>query len=174
MAIRRRPAYNRQMYNGHAYVYGNTVLKPEAVPARQEEVIPKKPKRVSKQVRQNRKNAMNMNAAYVVFLAVAAVIALVLCVRYLQLQSELTNRSKNITALQKELAEKKEMNNTRLNSALDSVNLEDIRKEAVEKMGMTHAKAEQVIPYKDPQGNYVKQYKNIPKSGVSAQSDKVK
>lgn len=107
MATNRRPAYNRQMYNGQAYVYGNTVLKPKVVPGRHEEKIPKESKQVSKQVRKNRKNAMNMNAAYVVFLTVAAVIALVLCVHYLQLQSELANRSKNITALQKELAEKK-------------------------------------------------------------------
>lgn len=171
MTTKRRPAYNRQMYNGQAYVYGNTVRKPEVVPRRYEEPIQKESKRVSKQVRENRRNAMHMNAAYVVFLTVAAVIALVVCVNYLQLQSELTRNSKNITSLQKELAEKKEINNTRLNNAEDSVNLEEVRKKAVESMGMTHARPEQIVTYKNSAGNYVKQYKNIPKNGVSAQSD---
>lgn len=175
MATKRRPAYNRQMYNGQAYVYGNTVRKPEVEPRRREELIRKEaPKRVSRQVRENRKNAMHMNAAYVVFLTVAAVIALVVCVNYLQLQSELSRNSKNITSLQKELAEKKEVNNTKLNNAMGSVNLEEVRKQAVESMGMTHARPEQIITYKNTAGNYVKQYKNIPKNGVSAQSDNVK
>lgn len=134
----------------------------------------KAPQRVSRQVRENRKQAMHMNAAYVVFLAIAAVIALVVCVNYLQLQSELSRNSKNITSLQKELAEKKEMNNTKLNNAMDSVNLEEVRKKAEGNMKMTHARPEQIITYKNPSGNYVKKFKNIPKNGVSAQSEQAK
>ena len=103
----RRPSYNRKMYSGQTYVYGNTVRKPEVSPRRQETFVPEKPKKVSRQVRQNRREAMHMNAAYVVFLAAAAVIALFVCVNYLQLRSELTRHSNNITVLQRELADKK-------------------------------------------------------------------
>lgn len=171
METMRRPAYNRQMYNGQTYVYGNTVRKPEVLPKKHEEPLQKQPKRISKQVRKNRKKAMHMNASYVVFLAVAAVITLVVCVNYLRLQSELVNNSKHITSLQRELAEKKEVNNTRMNHAMDSVNLEDVRKRAVESLGMTHAQAGQIITYRNPSENYVKQYKNIPENGVSEQAD---
>ena len=170
----RRPSYNRKMYSGQTYVYGNTVRKPEASPRRQETFVPDKPKKVSRQVRQNRREAMHMNAAYVVFLAAAAVIALFVCVNYLQLRSELTRHSNNITVLQRELADKKEANTTRLNNAMDSVNLKDVREKAVKEFGMKYAKADQVVTYKSASGNYVKQYKDIPRSGISVESDKVK
>ena len=174
MATKRRPAYNRQMQGGQPYIYGNTVRKPETFPEKREEYLPKKPKQVSRQVQKNRRNAMHMNAGYVVFLAVAAVITLLVCVNYLKLQSELTSRSRNITALQRELADKKEINNTRLNNATDSVNLEDVRTYATETLGMTHALPEQIVTYEDSAANYVKQYKDIPKSGVSAESGSTK
>ena len=170
----RRPTYNRKVYSGQTYVYGNTVRKPERVPARRETIIPEKPKKVSRQVRQNRRQAMHMNASYVVFLTVAAVIALVVCVNYLQLRSDLIQRSKQITTLQRELADTKETNNTRLNNAMDSVNLEEVRKKAIEEFGMEYAKADQVVTYKSASGNSVKQYKDIPKSGISSESDTVK
>ena len=54
-----------------------------------------------------------MNASYVVFLTIAATIVLLLCVNYVRLQSELTQRSKRVTALQEELADLKEENTTK-------------------------------------------------------------
>ena len=36
----RRPTYNRKVYSGQTYVYGNTVRKPERVPARRETLVP--------------------------------------------------------------------------------------------------------------------------------------
>ena len=91
-----------------------------------------------------------MNAAYVVFLAIAATIVLLLCVNYVRLQSEVTKHSKNVTALQEELADLKEENTTKYNAVVDSVE------------------------YDNPASDYVKQYENIPENGVLAQSDKNK
>ena len=72
------------------YVYGNTVTKPTYEPDR-ENVRPQRPKRrASSQVRRNRKQAMHMNPAYVIFLTVAAIAALVICINYIQLQSTIT------------------------------------------------------------------------------------
>ena len=51
-----------------------------------------------------------MNKGYVLFLSIAAIAALFICVRYLQIQSEITNRSEAIAALQSELTELKEEN----------------------------------------------------------------
>lgn len=118
---------------------------------------------MSRQIRQNRKNALHMNKGYVVFLSIAVVIAFVVCLQYLQLRSELTNRSRNITSLQRELAEKREVNTTRFNNAVDSVNLEEVRKKATEELGMVHAEEGQIITYDNPTDSDVKQYKDIPK-----------
>ena len=83
----------------------------------------KQPKEVSQRVRTNRTKALHMNRGYVAFLAVAAFVALFACMQYLQLQSEITNRSKNITSLQQELVDAKEANTTKYNAVMNSMNL---------------------------------------------------
>lgn len=152
------------------YVYGNAVPKPSYEPERRK----KSPARVSRQVRKNRRKALRMSSGYVVFLALAAMLALAVCVGYVRLQARITDSSKNITAMQEELAQLKEENNTRYNSVMDSVNLEDIEKTATEKLGMVYATSSQVVEYESPSADYVKQYESIPEDGVLAKSDKSK
>lgn len=152
-----------------AYVHGNVVRKEAPVvqaPARQQ-------KEVSQRVRTNRSKAMHMSKGYVAFLAVAAVIALFACMQYLQLQSEITSRSKNITALQQDLADAKEANTTRYNAIMNSMNLEEIRDIAMNEFGMVYANADQIIKYQRPDGSSVTQFSGIPDSGIIASSDSV-
>ena len=162
------------------YVYGNVVTKPSYEPQRRTSA-PKRKKNVSRRVSQNRKKALAMNRAYVTFLAVAAIFALILCVNYVQMQSRITSHSKEVSSLQKELADLKEQNNTKYNSVMDSVNLDEINASidydaiydtAVNELGMVYATSDQVIEYESPSGDYVKQYEGIPEDGVLAQSDK--
>ena len=155
-----------------AYVYGNTIRK-ETLSKTKEHISPDKPRQTSRQVRKNRNKALHMSAGYVVFLAIAAIAALIVCTGYLKLQSEITSRSRNIASLQEELADLKEDNTTRYNAVLNSVNLEEIREKAINELGMVYASPEQIIKYKSPTSNTVKQYEDIPKSGVLAGSDKV-
>ena len=147
------------------YVYGNVVTKPSYEPQRRTSA-PKRKKNVSRRVSQNRKKALAMNRAYVTFLAVAAIFALILCVNYVQMQSRITSHSKEVSSLLKE------QNNTKYNSVMDSVNLDEIREKAMNELGMVYATSDQVIEYDSPSGDYVKQYEGIPEDGVLAQSDK--
>lgn len=176
MAARRnvnvQAAGNRAGRN--TYIYGNTVRQAEVMPRRRDwEEEPRRQKKTSHQVRKNRKQALHMNPAYVAFLTVAAVAVLVVCVWYLQVRAELTSRSRNITALQQELAHEKEENTTRYNAIIDSVNLEDVREKAMNELGMVYANQEQIVAYQNPVNDYVKQYQGIPESGILAQSDKI-
>ena len=98
-----RQAYSYNRTTRQAYVYGNVAAQPEYEPRRRKEE-PKRRKKVSHQVRKNRKKALHMSQGYVIFLAVAAICALLICVNYVNLQSKITKRSKNITAMQEELA----------------------------------------------------------------------
>ena len=158
---------------GQAYMYGKVVAKPEYEPKKNRSSV-KRRKKVSRQVQKNRNRALHMNAAYVVFLTIAATIVLLLCVNYVRLQSELTKHSKNVTALQEELADLKEENTTKYNAVVDSVNLDEIREKAINQLGMTYATPDQIVEYDNPASDYVKQYENIPENGVLAQSDKNK
>lgn len=152
-------------------MYGNVVTKPVYEPAQPGEGTYRK-KKASRQVRKNRRKALRMNPAYVMFLTFAALFALIICVNYVKLQSSITSRSENITALQEELAAVREENNTRYNFVMDAVNLDEIGKKAQKELGMVYASEDQVIEYTRPSADYVKQYENIPEDGVLAQSDK--
>lgn len=155
-----------------AYVYGNTAPKPSYESERRQKRSPSEPKkRTSTRVRQNRRKARLMNRTYMVFLTCAAVIALIVCVNYIKLQSSITSRTENITKLQEELAQLKETNNTKYNSIMDSVNLEDISKKAQEDLGMVPASSDEIITYDSPATDYVEQKEEVPDSGVLAQSD---
>ena len=166
---RARSRYNYRADNRQAYVYGNVAAKPAFEPKRQYEE-PYREKRTSRQVRKNRKKALHMSAGYVMFLTMAAVIALIVCINYVQLQARITSSSKNITAMQEELASLREENTTRYNAVMDTVNLDEVRKKADE-MGMVYATAELIMGYESPSSDSVKQYESIPENGVLAQSD---
>ena len=144
------------------YIYGNTVRQAEVMPQRQEEPRKEhKKKKLDRQILKNRRKAMRMNPAYVMFLSIAAVAALVVCVWYLQVRAELTSRTEHITELQQELADAKEENTTRYNVVMDR---------AINDLGMGYATSDQIIEYQNPVNDYVKQYESIPKSGVLGQT----
>ena len=166
---RARSRYSYNTNSRQAYVYGNVVTKPAFEPKRQYEE-PQREKRTSRQVRRNRKKALHMSPGYVMFLTAAAVVALIVCINYVQLQARITSSSKNITMMQAELASLREENNTRYNAVMDTVNLDEVRKKADE-LGMVYATADQIMEYESPASDTVKQYESIPESGVLAQSD---
>ncbi len=152
------------------YVYGNAVPAPEEPERREEEPRRRIKKRVSPQVRRNRRKALYMSPGYVLFLAVAATVALIICVNYVQLQSQITSSARDVTVLQEELTDLRESNNTRYHAVTDSLNIEEIRSKA-EDLGMIYAEKNQIIEYNSPSSDYVEQYETIPEDGVIAQSD---
>ena len=107
------------------------------------------------------------------FLSIAAVLALIVCVNYVKLQSQITTRSKNITAMQEELAAMREENTTKYNVLMDSVTLEEVEEKAINELGMVRANEDQIVEYENSAGDYVKQYEEIPEDGVVASSKDV-
>ena len=171
--VRRASTYktsSQTRTQGQMYVYGSAVRQAEVMPQRMPEEKPAFEKRTSSQVRQNRKRALRIDPAYAGFLAVAAIFAVMICVCYLRLQSDIVNRSENITALQEELAELSEQNDTAYQAAENSVNLEMVRNKAVNELGMVYAAQGRVVEYENPSNDYVNQYSDIPENGILAKS----
>lgn len=154
------------------YIYGNTVRQAEVMPQRQEEPRKEhKKKKLDRQILKNRRKAMRMNPAYVMFLSIAAVAALVVCVWYLQVRAELTSPDRAILpSCSRNWQMQKERDTTRYNVVMDSVNLEEVRDRAINDLGMGYATSDQIIEYQNPVNDYVKQYESIPKSGVLGQT----
>lgn len=156
--------------SGQAYVFDNIARQPEVPPVQASVGEPEHRQKTSSQVLKNRKRALSMNTAYVVFLACAAIAAVVICFLYLRLQSETVSRSENITALQRELEDLTEKNDTAYQAAADSVNLNTVRDRALNELGMVYASQGRVVSYKNPTTDRVKQYNDIPENGVLAKS----
>ena len=97
---------------------------------------------------------------------VAAIAMLLVCIKYVNLQSANMSHAKKISAMEEELATLKEENTTRYNAIVDSVNLDEVRKKAKKDLGMVDASDSQVVEYKKPSLDYVKQYESIPKEGA--------
>ena len=105
-----------------------------------------------------------MSAGYVVFLAIAAIAALIVCTGYLKLKSEITSRSRNIASLQEELADLKEDNDAYYSQVTSNVDLNKIKQTALGRLGMKYPSDDQTVTYSTSGNSYVRQYQDIPDS----------
>ncbi len=141
------------------YVHGNTVrsIQPDR------EITERPKKKVNKSVKRNRERAKHMNAGYVFFLAVALAVTGMILVYYIGLQSDITNSVKHIATLEKELNDLKVANEESYSRISSSVDLEEIRRIAIQELGMQYAKEGQIISFASENSDYVKQMAEIPK-----------
>ena len=139
-------------------VWGNTVRKAEAIP----EETPRRKSGVSRRAQRNRARAVQMSRGYVVFLAVVSVAALLMCVRYLKLKAEITTQTSEIASLESALNELKADNDALYNTVTASVDLEQIRKEAMDRLGMDYPNEDQIYQFDTSGNSYVRQYKDVP------------
>ncbi len=155
------------------YIYGNTVCQPEVLPKRRNVAQQRKPVRVSARVRRNRNRATAMNKTYVSFLITAAVCVVVAFTFYLKLQTDVIKKAETVTAMQRELENITEQNNTDYHAVYENVDLQKIRDKAINEMGMVYASDGNVIEYEGPAQSLVKQYSTIPEDGILAKSKHV-
>ncbi len=140
------------------YVEGNTVRKLDrTVP----EETPRK-KEVSGATRENRERALQMNLGYVLFLAAAAIITVFVCVNFLQLRANGTLLRKEVAALEAELDSAVLVNDSEYNRVMNNVDLEHVKDVAINELGMKKASADQIVTYEAENGDYVRQYAEIP------------
>ena len=150
MAATRQNAY---------YVQGSTVRKIR--PDRENTRQPKK--KVNNSVRKNRDRAKHMNAGYVLFLGMALVATGMILVYYIGLQSDITNSVKHISMLESQLNDLKVENEENYSRISSSVDLEEIRRIAIQELGMQYAQEGQIISFVSENNDYVKQMAEIPK-----------
>ena len=150
----RRTTDNRSRY----YVQGNTARQLNV--AREMEMRPQK--KISKRTRKNRDKARHMNAGYVLFLCVALLTTGFVLVNYVGLQADITNSVKHIASLEKELNDLKLANDEEYTRITSSVDLEEIRRVAIQELGMQYAEEGQIISFASESNDYVKQLADIP------------
>lgn len=142
------------------YIDGNVVRHIQAVPNR----APRREERTrtSVKTRRNREKALHINMPYVMFLTVAAIATLFLCVNYLKLQAQGITYRNQIARLESSLNTAKMANDNAYERAMSSVNIEEIKNIAVNELGMVYAGEGQVVFYSNQEGDYIRQYGEIP------------
>lgn len=157
MAQTRRVNTNRtNTYRGTrngAYVYGNTARRLDV--QRQLEQEPRR--QLSNETRKNRDKAHHMNFGYVVFLVAAFCTCAFILINYIQLQSELTNRTKALAGLKSELNTMRLENDEAYNRVTNSIDLEEIKRVAIGELGMMYAEEGQIITYSSVTNDYMRQ-----------------
>ena len=132
MAVSRQTAY---------YVQGNTVrnIQPER------RTTDRPNKKVNNTVRRNREKAKHMSAGYVMFLWAALVATGIILVYYIGLQSDITNSVKHISVLERQLNDLKVANEEDYSRITSSVDLEEIRRIAIQELGMQYRSEERRV-----------------------------
>lgn len=150
----RRTADNRGRY----YVQGNTVRKFDV----RREIEQRPQPKISNRTRKNRDKAKHMSAGYVLFLCAALIMTGFILVNYIRLQSDITNSVKHISRLEKELNDLKLANDEEYSRITSNVDLEEIKRVAIQELGMQYAEEGQIISFASESSDYVKQLADIP------------
>ena len=151
---RSRMANDRNRY----YVQGNIVRKLDVT----KEIEGQPAKKTSNTARKNRERAKHMSAGYVLFLCAALIVTGIILTKYIGLQSDITNSVKHISTLEKQLNDLKLANDEEYSRITSSINLEEIRKVAIQELGMQYAEEGQIVSFASENNDYVKQMADIP------------
>ena len=138
------------------YVVGNNAVSVERPERERQE------QQISSQAIRNRERSLRMNLGYVIFLSLMAAATVLICVNYLRLQSKYTTLQKQSTALEATLGSLRIANDTEYNRIVSSINLENVKETAMNRLGMVYASEDQIITYEAKTPDYVKQYQALP------------
>ncbi len=159
------PSYRNQSYanipragQNQVYVQGSAARKLQVMPRQQEQTV----KKANHAVHRNRDKALHMNVGYVLFLVAAMVMAGMVLTGYLTLQSDITNSIKNVARLESELNSMKLDNDERYSRINSDINLEEVRRVAIQELGMQYAKEGQIIIFNGEDNDYVRQTGDLP------------
>ncbi|MBQ7586555.1 MAG: cell division protein FtsL [Lachnospiraceae bacterium] len=117
--------------------------------------------RLSHQTRRNRERARHMNPGYVIFLTLAMIVTVVVCIQYLMLRSDVTNKVKELARLEAQLNEMKAENDDTENRITGAVDLEEVKYRAMNELGMQYAHSDQIVAYECEDTDYVRQLVDI-------------
>ncbi len=152
---------DRRSVYGREYVDGNTVRKLN--PSRERRVyIDDERVRGNERELRIREHEKTMNAPYVAFLAIVSSVCLIMCVCYLNIQSDISKTRNNIALLKGQISTVQSQNDALSYSINNYIDTDNIYKMASTKLGMKQATDDQISKYKLSDGGYTVQYGNIP------------
>lgn len=119
-------------------------------------------KRKRNAARRNRERALYMSKGYVFFLSACVAVVAFAAVSLIQMQSQVSQRMKNIASLESQITDLKADNDARYKEIVTSVDLEYIKDVAINQLGMNYAAEDQVVYFSVEKDNFMDQYSDIP------------
>ena len=138
------------------YVYGNTA---RALRPIEKEV--RSPRKLTAKSRKNIDRDTGMNPGFMIFMTLAMVLTGIVCVQYIRLQSSLTTYVNTISAMEVELQALRAENDDYESRIKGAIGLENIKKRAMDELGMTYASDDQIVVYNSEGTDYVRQFVSI-------------
>ncbi len=140
------------------YVEGNTVRKTSPVP------VPEKRHSVEQNPKTKKKieRVLAFDLKYTMALVIAVGLTFVACISMVSVQAEMNAQNKRIAALEADyqaLVNDNDAVTSKLNSDVD---LDLIKKTAMEELGMVYPSEGQIVTYDSTKEQYVKQYQDVP------------
>lgn len=149
-------------YNLHqiTYIDGNTVRKEAVFEAPSQQPFAEEKRKINKRI------AVNTEPVKISFISmagilVAAVITLMLCIDYVQLQTDIRVRLEKINDMEEELNSLISENKALENQVSSYIDLDYVYDVATNKLGMQYPKSNQIVYYEDVNSEYVRQYGSI-------------
>lgn len=151
------------------YVDGNTVRRAEAAPdyrqRRQERINEEeeaKERRRRRMVRREQERTLRVGRSYLTFLTMVMMVFGVFAGTYIKIQSDVTSRMDTVSNLESQIADLKAENDEAYKRLSTSVDLESVKKTALEELGMSYVKESQIVYYSVGDDDYMNQYGDIP------------
>ena len=154
-SVQRTKSGNVRRNTHNTYVEGNTVRKLNVVEELQ------KPLESKEKSKKQHDSSLYMNLGYVVFLIGALVVAAMILMSYIRVQSDIIISVRNIASLESELNNLKLSNDEDYARAASSVDLDEVRRVAIGELGMRYAKEGQIINVSGEGSDYVRQLAQI-------------
>ncbi len=151
----------RQFNTKASYVYGNTVRNIDVRRAI-EEAPTGEPLRTLRG-EQKKAHKMHMGFVYVLFLMAAVTVMGYALISYLKLQSDIAGLSDNISYYETKLNNLTLANDDEYSKMINAVDFDEIRRIAIEELGMVYASEDQIISYVRENSDYVRQINDLSK-----------
>ena len=102
-----------------------------------------------------------MSLQTVAFMLALIAVMTVMLIYYIKLQADVTSTSQQIANLEKQLTEIKAENDAAYNEINDSISLEEVRRRAIQELGMKYADRDQVVIYSGTEKDTVNQVSSL-------------
>lgn len=161
---RRKTEYRdeRQGLEPLMYIGGSSAPAVRRMPRRVPD-DPWAPKKLEDKKRRDFRRLKSAVIKHILFMTAAIGVLAFVCTFYLSLQSQMLQKQREITKLESQLNELTISNDEEYTRIMGAVDLEEIKRVAMEDLGMTYPAESQMVAFTDDDSDYVRQYNDFPK-----------